>query len=498
MGAVLLRAPVCLNCGGAMPSTTRIDRRYCKASCRTLAYRVRKRSGLPARPRTSVPRWVDGQPPTIASVLAALAELQARVLHIAHHVEQDDIAYRHACPAPREAQPSPSPETVVMLAQKDEQIRSLQHELREAREQAAEAARQAEQCQIEAAQQAQESLRRIGAEHAATQTEKDAEIERLQADLTELRRKALEAEKEFQLGLEQSEGAIRIGRSVEDKLRGELKQAQMQISEGRAYIRELKEHLDILENANRAAKMAQAVQSTKPAPSSSAQTSQAELTRLRAENAALSKKLTEASLRGEQRAQKWQDKADELQAQLQEQQERTQQAEEQVKELLPLAGQLGSAQRTIREQGQELRTQDRLQAKLLDEIEKLQPEVFERDPLTLLVREKFKAQHVLATTYQEATRRRVGSESALRAAIGLLPRWPNNVLPDWEEAITEATSLREGRLRSAGGWSGTGWVVPGQLLDPASEQSLCREVELLLSRIQQATNKLRQALDARR
>lgn len=212
MGAVLLRAQVCLNCGRAMSTEARIDRRYCKASCRTLAYRIRKRSGLSARPRTAVPRWVDGQPPTIASVLAALAELQARVLHIAHHVEQDDIAFRHACPEPREAQPSP--EVVALPAQNDEQIRALQQELHEAREQAAEAARQAEQRQTEAAQQAQDSLRRIAAEHAAAQTEKDTQIEQLQAALSELGRKAQEAEKEFQLGLEQSEGAIRFGRSI--------------------------------------------------------------------------------------------------------------------------------------------------------------------------------------------------------------------------------------------------------------------------------------------
>ena len=43
MGAVMLRAQSCLVCGGQMPNKSRIDRRYCKGACRTLAYRVRRR-----------------------------------------------------------------------------------------------------------------------------------------------------------------------------------------------------------------------------------------------------------------------------------------------------------------------------------------------------------------------------------------------------------------------------------------------------------------------
>ena len=43
MGAVILRAQTCLTCGGPLPTTGRVDRRYCKGACRTLAYRVRRR-----------------------------------------------------------------------------------------------------------------------------------------------------------------------------------------------------------------------------------------------------------------------------------------------------------------------------------------------------------------------------------------------------------------------------------------------------------------------
>lgn len=481
MGAVLLRAQVCLNCGGAMPTGARIDQRYCKESCRTLAYRIRKRSGLPARPRTAVPRWVDGQPPTIASALAALAELQARVLHIAHHIEQDDIAFRQACPTPSAAESAASSETAAQLVAKDAQIRSLQDELREARERAIDDMRQIEQRHSEAAQQAHEHLQKIAAEHVAVQTAKDAQIERLQAEVGELRRKAEDAEKEYLAQVENWTGAIRLGRSIETELRGELRNAQARINEGRAYIRELKEHIDILDHTHRIASVAQAT-TPRPAPPSSQ--NQAELAKLRAENAALSKKLTESSMQGEQRAQKWQQKAHELQALLSMQQERARRAEEQVNELTPLVGQLGTAQKRIQKQQRVLEERDREHAALVNQIESLQPEMHERDPLTILVRDKLKAQQALARAYKEATRRGTASYSLMANARLLLPNAFDHGQPDWDEAITAAAALRAGYLRTHGDRPETRWEVAGQILDPASEKSLCSGVETELQNIQ--------------
>lgn len=481
MGAVLLRAQVCLNCGGTMPDHARIDQRYCKASCRTLAYRIRKRSGLPPRPRTVAPRWVDGQPPTIASALAALAELQARVLHIAHHIEQDDIAFRHACPMTPQAELSP--EAAALLAQKDAQIRTMQEELREARERAINDMQQAEQRKAEAAQQVQDHLRGIATEHSAMQAERDAQIDRLRAEVSELRRKAEEAQKEYLSQVEHWTGAIRFGRSVEEQLRGELRKVQAQSNEGRAYIRELKEHIAILESADRTASMARAVKSATVATSSHTHANQGELAKLRAENAALSKKLTESSMQGEQRAQNWQQKAHELQNLLYKQQERARRAEDQLSELTPLVGQLGLAQKTIQEQQRALEGKDREHAALLSQIESLRPEVHERDPFTILVREKLKAQYALALAYKEATRRGAVSHLLMASARLYLPNALAHEEPDWDEAITESAALRAGHLRTHSYRPETRWEVVGQLLDPASEKILCVGIETDLPKI---------------
>lgn len=96
MGAVMLRAERCLNCGGPMPVGLRIDARYCKPSCRTLAYRIRRRTYGPANQSARhAPRWAAGQTPIIRSALASLASLQAQILQLALQLEQQDIAFRH-------------------------------------------------------------------------------------------------------------------------------------------------------------------------------------------------------------------------------------------------------------------------------------------------------------------------------------------------------------------------------------------------------------------
>lgn len=107
MQAVLLRPARCLFCGGSMSSVGRIDRRYCKESCRTLAYRHRKRTGEPAKRRERIPKWTEGQPLVIGSALAALADLQGRIVQMAHHLEKDDIAFRHPYPVERSTKDAP-------------------------------------------------------------------------------------------------------------------------------------------------------------------------------------------------------------------------------------------------------------------------------------------------------------------------------------------------------------------------------------------------------
>jgi len=77
--------------------------------------------------------------------LAALAELQARVLHIAHHLEQDDIAFRQPCPTPTEKpKVVEKPQTSASSAQ-GQRIKELEQALMQAQQTAAETQRAAEE-----------------------------------------------------------------------------------------------------------------------------------------------------------------------------------------------------------------------------------------------------------------------------------------------------------------------------------------------------------------
>ena len=111
-----------------MPTDARIDQRYRKESCRTLAYRIRKRGGLP--PATAYRNCRGGgwtTTPTIASALAALAELQARGNCTSPTTsKQDDIAFRHACPTPSSGEVCSPSETAARLVAKDAHDPQLQ------------------------------------------------------------------------------------------------------------------------------------------------------------------------------------------------------------------------------------------------------------------------------------------------------------------------------------------------------------------------------------
>src|SRR6187402_1052823 len=93
MGAVILRAQTCITCGGPMPSAARVDRRYCKGACRTLAYRVRRRVNATRPPGPLSPEWTEPNS-VVKTMLTSLAQIQARVLDFAHQLEQEELYAR--------------------------------------------------------------------------------------------------------------------------------------------------------------------------------------------------------------------------------------------------------------------------------------------------------------------------------------------------------------------------------------------------------------------
>ena len=93
MGAVILRAQTCLTCGGPLPTTGRVDRRYCKGACRTLAYRVRRRIKATRPPGPLEPAWSEPNA-VVKTMLTSLAQIQARVLDFAHQLEHEEFYAR--------------------------------------------------------------------------------------------------------------------------------------------------------------------------------------------------------------------------------------------------------------------------------------------------------------------------------------------------------------------------------------------------------------------
>lgn len=93
MGAVILRAQTCLICSGPMPIKSRVDRRYCKDACKTLAYRVRQRVKAYRPPGPLEPEWAEPNA-VVETMLTSLAQIQARVLDFAHQLEHEELYSR--------------------------------------------------------------------------------------------------------------------------------------------------------------------------------------------------------------------------------------------------------------------------------------------------------------------------------------------------------------------------------------------------------------------
>jgi predicted nucleic acid-binding Zn ribbon protein len=120
MGAVILRAQHCLTCGGPMPTTSRVDRRYCKGACRTLAYRVRRRVKEAAPPGPLEPAWAEPNA-VVKTMLTSLAQIQARVLDFAHQLEGEELFARR--PVRTESRPGAQKDPVLPF---DKELRSEQ------------------------------------------------------------------------------------------------------------------------------------------------------------------------------------------------------------------------------------------------------------------------------------------------------------------------------------------------------------------------------------
>ncbi len=457
MGAVLLRAQVCLNCGGAMPTGARIDQRYCKESCRTLAYRIRKRSGLPARPRTAVPQWVDGQPPTIASALAALAELQARVLHIAHHIEQDDIAFRQACPTgEREQEQPPAKDTTPLQAR----IAELEQELAQARR---------------ALEQAQD-------DQGATARE----VQRLEA-----------ARKADQAALAEAQQQVKVAEARQYEL-DDLYRTQREISRERfGQIQELTRQLEEAQSSpqRRGGKVSPGRKAVRPepmpaptppapAPATPDPALMRKLGQLEGENRTLQGMVqSQADLQGTAQdlfgyGAELSAQSQQLQTELVRMRQTMAASNAEVAKLRAESLRVEPLRETIRDQKAQLSQAARDHRALQAEVQRLQPPPHETDPFTLRMRDCVLLSHRIAEMQQEANRRGIGPLYHLPLDI---PLKLLNVADDravWAAAIQMATTVRRNFVSQPPfGVAKPTWVHVDRLLDPQGEADVLKYLQ---------------------
>ncbi len=117
-----------------MPLTGRVDRRYCRGACRTLAYRVRRRVKAARPPGPLEPLWAEPSA-VVKTMLTSLAQIQARVLDFAHQLEHEELYARppvRTAAQPPQAEAS-DPQNTDALAQvrvyweaKEEDTESIQ------------------------------------------------------------------------------------------------------------------------------------------------------------------------------------------------------------------------------------------------------------------------------------------------------------------------------------------------------------------------------------
>ena len=122
-GGRMLRAHFCVLCGDPLPARGRIDRRYCRTSCRTLAYRRRKQERPGPSASSPAARRVDQR--------AAAVELVVRLERLAATTQQElavarlQLAQLEAINRPPEAVTAGSP--AASQPQPVQQLAQLRH-----------------------------------------------------------------------------------------------------------------------------------------------------------------------------------------------------------------------------------------------------------------------------------------------------------------------------------------------------------------------------------
>ena len=133
-GGHMLRAHFCALCGDPLPARGRIDRRYCRTSCRTLAYRHRKQERPGPRGTSAASGRVDRHASAVELVLRlerlavttqqelAVARLQLAQLEVTKQVPA-------ATAGAPESPPPPMQQLTQLLHSVQAQVQQLRAEM---------------------------------------------------------------------------------------------------------------------------------------------------------------------------------------------------------------------------------------------------------------------------------------------------------------------------------------------------------------------------------
>ena len=131
----MLRAHFCVLCGDPLPARGRIDRRYCRTSCRTLAYRHRKQERPGPRGSSPAAGRVDQRASAVELVvrLERLAATTQQELAVARlqlaQLEATKQSQAATAGSPAASQPPPVQQLVQLLQSVQAQVQQLRAEM---------------------------------------------------------------------------------------------------------------------------------------------------------------------------------------------------------------------------------------------------------------------------------------------------------------------------------------------------------------------------------
>ena len=222
----MLRAHHCLRCGDPMPLGRRVDRKYCRASCRTSAYRTRRIQTTPRKGARRGPKQQTNEPLPPELVLA-LRQIPPAVLTtladwFGEHASSEQLtaARQRITELEQQVQRVRSEQVVQQEAhRRDTERQQADESAQRAREQKAREADSRQRTDATSRQltELQSAVRRLETQLA----ERTAELQRERAEHRNIRNVANEQNRDFGIQIRQAREEADRARADAEELRGQ-------------------------------------------------------------------------------------------------------------------------------------------------------------------------------------------------------------------------------------------------------------------------------------